>query len=54
MIHMINAATGTDMYVSENRVDEYLAADHKLAAGPAEKKEEEKPVKKTSGRKRKE
>ena len=54
MVHMINALMGNDMYVPEDRVKEYLAAGHKLAANPAvEKKEEETPVKKNS-RKRKE
>lgn len=51
MVHMINTQMGNDMYVAEDRVEEYLAAGHKLAADPAEKKEI--PVKKT-GRKRKE
>ena len=53
MVHMINALMGNDMYVPEERVAEYLAAGHKLAAVPAEKKEEKTPVKKSS-RKRKE
>lgn len=34
MVRMINALTGTDMWVAENRVDEYKAAGHKLAAEP--------------------
>ena len=50
MVRMINAQMGNDMYVHENRVEEYLAAGHKLAAAPAEEKKE--PVKKT-GRKTK-
>lgn len=53
MVHMINALMGNDMYVAEDRVEEYLAAGHRLAASPAEKKEETEPVKKTR-RKRKE
>ena len=52
MVHMINAMMGTDMYVAEDRVKEYLAAGHKLAADPAEKKKEKTPVRK-AGRKRK-
>ena len=37
MIKLINSHTGTDMWVAENRLDEYLAAGHKLAAeAPAE------------------
>lgn len=47
MIRMINNLMGNEMYVHEDRVEEYLAAGHKLAADPAEEKEK-KPVKKTS------
>lgn len=54
MVRMINALMGNDMYVPENRVEEYLAAGHKLAASTAEKKEEEKVPVKKNGRKRKE
>lgn len=32
MVKMINAATGTEMWVAENRLEEYKAAGHKLAA----------------------
>lgn len=32
MIQLINKYTGTTMWVADNRVDEYLAAGHKLAA----------------------
>lgn len=32
MTAFINKVTGTVMYVHESRVDEYLAAGHKLAA----------------------
>ena len=53
MVRMINALMGNDMYVPENRVEEYLAAGHKLAAVPVEKKEDKTPVKKNN-RKRKE
>lgn len=31
MVKMINALFGTEMWVSEDRVNEYLAAGHKLA-----------------------
>ena len=34
MRRLINKLTGGDMWVADNRVDEYLAAGHKLAAGP--------------------
>ena len=48
MTRFINKFTGTDMWVAEERVDEYLAAGHKLAATPAEKptKPKRKPAKK--------
>ena len=32
MVKFINKLTGTEMWVSDNRVDEYKAAGHKLAA----------------------
>ncbi len=32
MVKFVNAYTGTVMWVAENRVDEYKAAGHKLAA----------------------
>lgn len=34
MVRFINKITGGVMYVHENRIDEYLAAGHKLAAPP--------------------
>ena len=52
MVHMINALMGNDMYVPEERVAEYLAAGHKLAAVPVEEKEEQKPVRKNNRRKK--
>ena len=42
MIKMINRTTGTEMWVHETRLDEYLEAGHKLAPPP----EPPKPVKK--------
>lgn len=36
MIKFINGWTGTDMWVAETRVEEYIAAGHKLAAAPPE------------------
>lgn len=45
-VHMINTL-GTDMWVTEDRVEEYRAAGHKLAAD-AVKPTEEKPEKKTT------
>lgn len=38
MRRLINKLTGGDMWVDESRVDEYLAAGHKLAAKPAPEK----------------
>ena len=32
MVRMINAQLGTEMWVAEERVEEYKAAGHKLAA----------------------
>ena len=34
MVKMINAQTGTVMWVHETRVEEYLRRGHKLAAPP--------------------
>ena len=47
-VKMINALMGNVMYVPEERVQEYLAAGHKLAADSSEDKEKaKKPVKKS-------
>ena len=52
MVEFINAITGTQMWVADERVEEYKAAGHKLAASfskatePAEEPVKE-PVKKT-------
>ena len=35
MVKMINKLFGTEMYVHEDRVDEYLEAGHKLASEPS-------------------
>lgn len=53
MVKLINWLTGTDMYVAEDRVEEYLKAGHKM---PCNKVQVEKPVKaekKTPSKKRK-
>ena len=34
MVKMINAHTGTVMYVHESRLEEYLARGHKMAPPP--------------------
>lgn len=52
MVKMINKLFGTEMYVHEDRVDEYLAAGHKLAAKPSsEPAEKPKRAKKTTEKK---
>lgn len=43
MIQFINKITGTDMWVADNRYDEYIAAGHKPAV---EVKKAENPTKK--------
>ena len=43
MIRLINALTGTDMWVHESRLDEYLARGHKLAPAPEPPKPAKKP-----------
>lgn len=44
MIRMINALTGTIMWVHESRLDEYLGNGHKLAVPPIKEQPKE-PVK---------
>lgn len=54
MVKMINKLFGTEMYVHEDRVDEYLEAGHKLASEPSKApKTTEKPkrAKKTTEKK---
>jgi len=46
MVEFVNKTTGTRMWVTESRVEEYKAAGHKLAAASPVPKEEEKEVKK--------
>ena len=47
-VKMINSLTGSEMLVSEDRVEEYKAAGHKVAAAAEEKKEPAKAKKKKS------
>lgn len=55
MVHLINANTGTDMWVDETRVDEYLAAGHKpAAASGVSEMDHPKPKPKTKAKKPKE
>lgn len=37
MVKFVNKLTGSDMWVADERVEEYKAAGHKLAAENAEK-----------------
>lgn len=41
MVKMINKRTGTAFWVAEDRVEEYKAAGHKLAATPSAPKKKE-------------
>lgn len=56
MIRFINKLTGNEMWVAEDRVEEYKAAGHKLAASDiksAEKpKKTKKPARSTSSKAR--
>ena len=57
MVKLINALTGSEMWVHETRLDEYLAAGHKPAAEPAGVSESNTPAKpkpKTKAKKPKE
>lgn len=45
MTKLINKDFGTEMWVADNRRDEYIAAGHKLAAKPAAVKTTEKKPK---------
>ena len=51
MVKMVNALFGNEMYVSEERVEEYLAAGHKLAAEAPVVKEKKAPKKTTKKKK---
>lgn len=54
MVEFINGFTGTQMWVADERKEEYEAAGHKLAASPVVAKEptvEKKPVKKVASKK---
>ena len=43
MVKFINKLTGSEMWVAEDRVEEYKAAGHKLAAVASPKKPASKP-----------
>lgn len=55
MVEFVNAVTGTQMWVADERIEEYKAAGHKLAADSIaiEPAVEEKPVRKTRATKKK-
>lgn len=40
MVRFINALTGTEMLVADDRKEEYMAAGHRLAADPSTKRVE--------------
>ena len=44
MVKLINSLTGTEMFVADDRKEEYLAAGHKLAVTPVVKKTEPMPA----------
>ena len=50
MVKMIHAQFGNEMWVAEDRVEEYKAAGHKLAVSAA-KSTDEKPKKKATKKK---
>lgn len=50
MVKMINCEFGNEMWVADDRVDEYKAAGHKLAAKPEKPKEKKPTAKKTNRR----
>lgn len=52
MIRMINALTGSVMWVHESRLDEYLGSGHKLAVPPLKEQPKE-PVKRPPAKKKK-
>lgn len=51
MIKMVNAQFGNEMWVAEDRVEEYKAAGHKLAASAAPEKPAKEPTKAKSKKK---
>lgn len=52
MVKMVNKTTGSFMYVSEDRLEEYKAAGHKLAANTSKPAKQSEPkAKKTTKKK---
>ena len=52
MIRLINAATGTEMWVADSRLDEYLAKGHIIAPSPDVKSEKATPVEMAAAKKK--
>lgn len=52
MVKFINKTTNTDMWVADERKDEYLEAGHKLASTPVVKPAETEEVKKKTPKKK--
>lgn len=53
MVEMVNYLTKTQMWVADDRVEEYKAAGHVLAADPGKAPEEVEEVKETKKRTKK-
>ena len=52
MVKFINAATGTEMWVAEDRAEEYKSAGHRPAPLPDEKPAPKKPAPKKTTKKK--
>jgi len=50
MVKLINSVTKSEMWVHESRLDDYLAAGHKLAPLPSAPKKEIAPKRKTKAK----
>lgn len=53
MVKFINKVTGSTMYVHETRIDEYIAAGHKMAPPPPLPEKPETPVKQEKPKRKK-
>lgn len=51
MVKLINKVSGGEMWVADDRVEEYVAAGHKLAADSSAKKPTRKPPRKGAPKK---
>ena len=52
MMKMINRITGTEMWIADNRLDEYLARGHQLAPLPGGRPEKATPAEMAAVRKK--